>query len=70
MVAVLVLRRTDPARPRPYRTWGHPVTTVLFALAAFLISANAFVTSFWNALAGLGLIVLGVPAYLYWKGSK
>jgi basic amino acid/polyamine antiporter, APA family len=67
VVAVLVLRRTDPDRPRPYRTWGHPVTTVLFALAAFLISANAFVASFWNALTGLGLILLGVPAYLYWR---
>jgi APA family basic amino acid/polyamine antiporter len=65
--AVLVLRRTQPDRPRPYRTWGHPVTTVLFSNAAFIISVSAFFAAFWNALAGLGLIVLGVPAYLYWK---
>ena len=69
-VAVIVLRRTQPDRPRPYRTWGHPVTTVLFGIAAFVISANAFIAAFWNALAGLGLILLGVPAYLYWQSTR
>lgn len=69
-LAVAVLRRTQPNRPRPYRTWGHPVTTILFAIAAFVISVNAFFAAFWNALAGLGLILLGVPAYLYWQKSR
>jgi basic amino acid/polyamine antiporter, APA family len=69
-LAVLVLRRTQPNRPRPYRTWGHPVTTILFAIAAFVISVNAFFAAFWNALAGLGLILLGIPAFLYWQRSR
>jgi APA family basic amino acid/polyamine antiporter len=69
-LAVVVLRRTQPHRPRPYRTWGHPVTTILFAVAALVISASAFFAAFWNALAGLGLILLGVPAYLYWQRTK
>jgi APA family basic amino acid/polyamine antiporter len=69
-LAVVVLRRTQPDRPRPYRTWGHPVTPVLFSIAALVISANAFFAAFWNALAGLGLILLGVPAYLYWQRSR
>jgi hypothetical protein len=24
---------------------------------------------FWNALAGLVIILLGVPAYFFWKGK-
>ena len=30
VAAVIVLRRTRPDLPRPYRTWGYPVTPVLF----------------------------------------
>ena len=29
VVAVIVLRRTRPDLPRPYRMWGYPVTTLL-----------------------------------------
>jgi APA family basic amino acid/polyamine antiporter len=65
--AVLILRRKRPDLPRPYRTWGYPVTPVIFILAALYISINALLTQPLNALAGLGLILLGVPAYLFWK---
>lgn len=67
--AVFVLRRTQPDLPRPYRTWGYPVTPAVFVLAALYIAGNTLVTQPWNALAGLGLIALGVPAYLVWNRS-
>jgi APA family basic amino acid/polyamine antiporter len=67
VAAVIVLRRTRPDLPRPYRTWGYPVTPILFVLAALFISANALVSQFANAMYGLGIILLGVPAYLFWK---
>lgn len=31
VMAVFVLRRTMPDEPRPYRTWGYPVTPLLYA---------------------------------------
>ncbi len=31
VMAVFVLRRKMPDQPRPYRTWGYPVTPVLYA---------------------------------------
>jgi APA family basic amino acid/polyamine antiporter len=65
--AVLILRRKHPELPRPYRTTGYPVTPVLFILAALAISLNTLVNQFWNALAGLFIIGLGLPAYFYWK---
>jgi APA family basic amino acid/polyamine antiporter len=71
VAAVIVLRRTRPDLPRPYRTWGYPITPVLFVAAALFISVNALVNQFWNSMAGLGIIALGVPAYLFWtRGSR
>jgi len=67
VAAVIVLRRKQPDLPRPYRTWGYPITPIIFVAAALYISINSLVTQPVNAFAGLGIIVLGVPAYLYWQ---
>jgi APA family basic amino acid/polyamine antiporter len=68
--AVFVLRKKRPDLPRPYRTWGYPVTPAIFVLAALLISVNSLVKEFWNSMAGLGIILLGLPAYFYWKSKQ
>jgi APA family basic amino acid/polyamine antiporter len=65
--AVFVLRRTQPDLPRPYRTWGYPVTPIVFIIAAAYICVNTLVTQPANAFTGLGIIALGVPAYLWWR---
>ena len=65
--AVVILRKKRPDLQRPYRTWGYPFTPVLFVLAAFLLSVNTLINKFWNSFAGLIIIFLGIPAYLYWK---
>jgi APA family basic amino acid/polyamine antiporter len=68
MVAgVMVLRRTQPDLPRPYRMWGYPVTPLLFLGIALWFLGNMLVTRPAPALAGLGLIVLGVPVYFLWR---
>jgi APA family basic amino acid/polyamine antiporter len=66
-MAVITLRKKRPDLPRPYKTWGYPVTPIIFILAAFYISVNSLVNQFWNALAGFGIILLGLPFYFYWK---
>jgi APA family basic amino acid/polyamine antiporter len=68
--AVIILRKKRPDLPRPYRTWGYPVTPIIFILAALFISLNSLINEFWNAFAGLAIILLGVPAYLYWKKKQ
>jgi hypothetical protein len=40
---------------------------VLFILAALYISVNQIINQFGNALAGLGIIALGLPAYWWWN---
>jgi len=67
VAAVFVLRRKRPDLPRPYKTTWYPVTPALFILAALYISVNTVVNDFGNALAGLVIIGLGLPAYFYWK---
>jgi len=69
VAAVIVLRKRSPDVPRPYRTWGYPVTPVIFILAALYISVNTLVTQPVNALAGISIIALGLPAYFYWQRS-
>ena len=65
--AVMILRKKRPDLRRPYKTWGYPVTPVLFIAAAFYISVNSLINTFWNSFIGLAIIVLGIPAYLFWR---
>jgi APA family basic amino acid/polyamine antiporter len=67
VAAVFILRRKRPDLPRPYKTWGYPVTPLLFVLCALFISLNSLITQFQSAMFGLIVIVAGIPAYLYWK---
>jgi APA family basic amino acid/polyamine antiporter len=69
VAAVIVLRKKRPDLERPYKTWGYPVTPVIFVLAALYVAVASLLSAFWNALAGLGIICLGIPAYLYWKAK-
>jgi APA family basic amino acid/polyamine antiporter len=63
----MILRRTRPELRRPYRTWGYPLTPFLFIAGATVLSVNLVLMQTANSLAGLGIILLGVPAYLYWR---
>ena len=70
MVAgVIVLRRKRPDLPRPYRMWGYPVTPLVFLAITLWFLGNMLVTRPGPSLAGLALILTGIPAYLIWKRS-
>jgi APA family basic amino acid/polyamine antiporter len=67
IAGVLVLRRTQPDLPRPYKMWGYPVTPLLFLTVAVWFLGNMLVTRPAPSFAGLGLIVAGVPVYFLWR---
>ena len=48
--AVYTLRRKRPDLPRAYRTWGYPVTPLLFILAVVLLIGNALIEDVTHAL--------------------
>ena len=67
VASVIVLRRKRPDLPRPYRTWGYPITPIVFCLAAVYIAVSALIGEFVNAMGGLLIIIIGIPAYMYWR---
>jgi APA family basic amino acid/polyamine antiporter len=66
--ALLVLRRRLPGAERPYRVWGYPVVPVLFLMVTAWLLISTLLTSPLQALAGLGLLALGLPCYRFWSG--
>jgi basic amino acid/polyamine antiporter, APA family len=72
--SVFVFRRTMPDAERSYRTWGYPVVPVLFLLASGWLIVSTLMTTPGRALAGLGLMALGLPFYWFWtkepRGSE
>ena len=56
-----------PDLPRPYRAWGYPVVPLLFVLASAVLLVNAIADTPRESLAGLGIVLLGIPAYLWWR---
>jgi APA family basic amino acid/polyamine antiporter len=65
--AVLVLRKTRPEMPRPYRVWGYPLVPIAFVLVAAALLYATLRESPRESGMGLGLIALGLPFYYYWK---
>ncbi|MEW5902314.1 MAG: amino acid permease, partial [Acidobacteriota bacterium] len=68
--SVIILRKKKPDLPRPYRTLGYPVTPIFFIIAALFISLSSLINQFKEAMFGLMIILLGVPAYFYWKRKQ
>jgi APA family basic amino acid/polyamine antiporter len=66
--SVFVLRARHADWPRPYRTWGYPVTPALYVLASLLLAGSMLRQTPAESCAGLGIIILGVPAY--WLFSR
>ena len=69
-LSVIMLRRKMPNAPRPYKAWGYPIATLVFALAVILFICNTLVRDTRNALIGIGILLLGLPLYWYWTKDK
>jgi APA family basic amino acid/polyamine antiporter len=68
--AVLVLRRSRPGAPRPYRVWGYPVTPLVFlAFCAWLVLQTVHDAP-RDAAIGTGLILAGVPLYFVFRPRR
>lgn len=63
VAAVFVLRRREPNRERPYRTWGYPYLPLIFVVASTGFLVSMLVTSPIESIAGLIFIGLGAGAY-------
>ncbi|HYS20481.1 MAG TPA: amino acid permease [Gemmatimonadales bacterium] len=68
--AVFVLRRRRPDLPRPVRVLGYPVVPLLFVLASLLILGNSLREHPGPTGLAFGIILLGVPVYLWWTRGR
>ena len=65
--AVFVLRRKRPDVARPYRVLGYPVLPALFVIVALWLLINTLRTNPVESAAGLALISLGLPIFIYFR---
>ncbi|HYW11766.1 MAG TPA: amino acid permease [Longimicrobium sp.] len=65
--AVFVARRRWPDAPRPYRTWGYPVTPLIYLVLAGLVVVDLAYLAPETSGIGYLLVLTGVPVYLLWR---
>jgi APA family basic amino acid/polyamine antiporter len=70
IAAVIVLRRTRPDLPRPYRMWGYPLTPLAFLAITLWFLINMLITRPGASFASLSLMLTGVPAYFLWHRRR
>jgi APA family basic amino acid/polyamine antiporter len=63
VLGLVRLRRAQPGRPRPYRTWGYPVTPLLFVGVNLWIVVFSVRDNLAAFLVGLGTLALGLVPY-------
>lgn len=65
-VALLILRRRDPASPG-FRAPGHPITTLFFIASSFAVVISTIAKYPANSAIGLAILLTGVPIYFLWR---
>jgi basic amino acid/polyamine antiporter, APA family len=74
--AIFPIRRASKGVPIPYRVPGYPWTPLIFVLVAAAIVGNAVFLAFSDPMqfhylaAGIVILLLGVPAYYFWRKKQ
>ncbi|MFC1730150.1 APC family permease [candidate division KSB1 bacterium] len=61
---IIFRKRTDLVRD--YSIWGYPVVPLIFIVSSFVIVINQLVSDPKESIAGLSLVVIGLPVYYIW----
>jgi APA family basic amino acid/polyamine antiporter len=67
---IFVFRRREPDVIRPYRTIGYPFVPALFIATAAVLLYYTFTSNLRDSIAGLVVILLGVPVYFWFARKK
>ena len=63
VLGVMVLRRTQPDLPRPYRTWGYPLTPLIFLAVTGFMMGYLVIERPVQSFAGLATLLAGLLIY-------
>ncbi|MGD9647204.1 MAG: APC family permease, partial [Pirellulales bacterium] len=66
VAAVFVLRYRRPDAERPFRTWGYPVTPLVFLVFYLFLLVSMFTAAPMQCGSGLLLIVAGMAVFAIW----
>jgi APA family basic amino acid/polyamine antiporter len=68
-LSLFVLRRRDAGKETVdgFSAWGHPLTTLVYALANLTLVLALFYRSPANSAIGVGIAVAGLPVYIGWR---
>ena len=69
ILGIFILRKKQPAAPRPYKAFGYPVLPMVYIAVAVGLALLLLVFEANYTLPGLGIILLGIPLY-YWAMRK
>jgi APA family basic amino acid/polyamine antiporter len=50
-----------------YRVPGHPLTTLLFIAACWMVVINTIYTYPQNTVIGVAIMLAGIPAFFFWR---
>jgi APA family basic amino acid/polyamine antiporter len=65
VLGVIVLRYREPNLHRPYRTWGYPVTPIIFAMITLFCLVQNSQIHLLETLIGSATVLVGIPIYLW-----
>ena len=69
-ISVFVLRAREPAKDRPYRAWGYPLTPALALLGSVLFLVGAIASDTLNSLYALALLAASYPLFRLMKSAR
>lgn len=70
IAGVFILRKKQPATPRPYKAWGYPIVPAFYILVALAICIDLLISKPMEAIPGLIIVLLGIPVYYLQKRGK
>ena len=70
VAAVFVLRVKQPNIERPYKAWGYPITPAIFCAFSIYLMYASFVFRIKSTIAGIIIVLLGVPVYFWFRNRK
>lgn len=69
-ISIFIFRSTKKNLPRPYKTFGFPVTPIIFIIITFLFVVNTLIEKPLHAWAGLIFMGIGALLFLLFKRRK
>ncbi len=69
-ISIFIFRKKMSEKNRPYRTLGYPIIPIVYILISTIFVINTLIEKPMQALAGLGLTLLGFGFYWYFKRTN